>query len=216
MSDTHDAVGLAPSRALSGVRTFVVVAAAAVALVAGGSRAWAGEGSGKPSEEQLRMLERLEPYVRYFTSLTYGPDGATAPDDLIRALILIESGADPDARSPMGARGLTQIIPSTARHALDQLASADADFEFVDEGLFATFEPEHLHDPALNILIACHLAAQYHAMYDGRTELVVAAWNAGPGAVARYGNSPPPYPETLKLIERVDSMIDYLGQLQTN
>jgi soluble lytic murein transglycosylase-like protein len=53
-------------------------------------------------------------------------------------------------------------------------------------------------------------------MYDGRTDLVVSAWNAGPGAVAKYGNSPPPFRETRLLIKRVEDTIGFLGKPQVN
>lgn len=179
------------------------------------TRAYAVEPFSHPSAEQLKRLQELEPYVRYFTSLTYGPQRARVSRDFIRALILIESGADPSARSPMGARGVTQILPSTARAALRKLAGT-RDYLFVDESVFHQFHADVLDDPAVNILIACYLSATYHLRYDGRVDLVVAAWNAGPGAVARYGNNPPPYPETLKLIRRVERTIDYLDSLQVN
>jgi soluble lytic murein transglycosylase-like protein len=166
----------------------------------------------RPSSQQLRRLEDLEPYIEYFTSFTYGKNTASVSSDFIRALILTESGADPGARSPFGALGVTQILPSTARIALATLSSMGRDYKSV----FERFEPEDLHDPALNILIACYLSATYQAMYDGRTDLVISAWNAGPGAVARYGNRPPPFPETRRLIQRLEHTIDYLDQLQEN
>jgi soluble lytic murein transglycosylase-like protein len=179
------------------------------------AQARAVEPYARPSSEQLRRLQELEPYVRYFTSLSYGPQRARVSGEFIRALILIESGANTEARSAMGARGVTQILPSTAREVLRELAGT-RDFLFVDEEVFHSFHPELLKDPAINILIACYLAATYHDMYDGRTDLVVAAWNAGPGAVARFGNKPPPYRETLKLIKRVEHTMDYLGSVQLN
>jgi len=171
--------------------------------------------SSEPSPEQMQRLRELDPYVRYFTSLSYGPQRARISRDFIRALILIESGANPEARSHMGARGVTQILPSTARAVLRELAGT-RDYLFVDEDVFTEFHPDLLDDPAVNILIACYLSATYHDMYDGRTDLVLAAWNAGPGAVARFGNQPPPYRETLKLIKRVENTMDYLDRIQVN
>jgi soluble lytic murein transglycosylase-like protein len=169
----------------------------------------------RPSEQQLKRLESLEPYVRYFTSLTYGAN-ASISRKYIRALILAESGGDSLALSPYGARGVTQILPSTARSVLDQLAQTERDFEYIDERVFTRFEPDDLHNPALNILIACYLNATYRSMYDDRTDLVIAAWNAGPGAVARYGNRPPPFPETRDLIARLEYTIDYLDRIEVN
>lgn len=166
-----------------------------------------------PSASQLRRLYHLEPYIRYFTSLAYGPDNARVPADYIRALILTESAGDKWAKSHKGARGLTQIIPSTARSVARKLGRSGYDYLYVDESVFERLESEDLYDPALNILIACYLSATYHVRFDGRTDLVASAWNAGPGAVARYGNEPPPYPETQQMISRVQGYLHYLEQV---
>jgi soluble lytic murein transglycosylase-like protein len=169
-----------------------------------------------PSRAQMRRLQNLEPYIRYFSSLDYGIGYANVPADYIRALILVESGADRHAYSPKGARGVTQIIPSTAMRVVEDLASMGRDFLFVDEGIFDSFQADDLYNPALNILIACYLTANYHLQYEGRTDLVVSAWNAGPGAVARYGNAPPPYPETRGAIRRIKYYMDFFEGLQVN
>lgn len=170
----------------------------------------------RPSGDQLRRLAHLEPYIRYFTSLAYGPEDARVSADYIRALILTESSAHAHARSGKGARGLTQIIPGTARMVMKKLAALSYDFLYIDEDIFESFRPEDLHDPALNILIACYLSATYHGWYDGSTELVVSAWNAGPGAVARYDNEVPPYPETRGMITRLKGFMAYLGEGNVN
>lgn len=170
----------------------------------------------RPSRDQMERLTHLEPYIRYFTSLAYGPNDARVSPEYIRALILTESSGHVTARSAKGARGLTQIIPSTARTALRKLASTDYDFLYVDENVFEEFHAEDLYDPALNILIACYLSATYHGWYEGSTDLVVSAWNAGPGAVARYGNEVPPYAETRGMIRRLKSLMSYLGQGNIN
>jgi soluble lytic murein transglycosylase-like protein len=162
----------------------------------------------QPSQAQLQRLHNLEPYIRYFSSLTY--DGARVSPDYIRALILTESGGDRWAKSNKGARGLTQIIPSTGHHAAKGLLEVGYDFLYVDESALEAFEAGDLFDPAINILMACYLSATYHAKYEGSTELVVSAWNAGPGAVRRYGNKPPPYPETQAMITRLTGYISFL------
>ena len=189
---------------------FAGVLSAAVAAPAHASDAW------RPSKAQMRRLAELEPFIRYFTSFDYGKGNANISIAYIKALILTESGGDPAALSPFGARGVTQILPSTARTVLETLASMQRDFRYIDESVFEKFEPDDLHDPALNILIACCLNATYQTMYGGRTDLMVSAWNAGPGAVAKYGNKPPPFAETRHLIRRVENTIDYLDRLQVN
>jgi len=166
----------------------------------------------KPSQAQLSRLSQLEPYIRYFTSLSYGPAEAKVSPDYIRALILTESGGDTWARSSLGARGLTQIIRSTAQHVAEDLAEGDYDYLYIDEAVLEEIEPDDLHDPALNILLACYLNANYHHRYDGRRDLMISAWNAGPGAVRRYGNQPPPFPETQATIFKVESYLSYLEE----
>ena len=162
----------------------------------------------RPAQIQLDRLQRLEPYIRYFSSLSY--DGARVSPDYIRALILTESGGDRWAMSGKGARGLTQLIPSTARYVAKDLLEVGYDFHYIDEQVLEAFDADDLFDPAINILMACYLSATYHVKYDGSTELVVSAWNAGPGAVRRYGNKPPPYPETQAMIARLTGYISYL------
>lgn len=165
-----------------------------------------------PTVRQIERLVRAEPYIRYFTSLEYGPHGASVPAEYIRALILTESGGEAAAHSDRGARGLTQIIPRTGAAVVEQILGDDYDYLYVDEAALEQFDAEDLHDPALNILIACRLSAHYFARWNGSTEHVVAAWNAGPTAVAVNGNQPPPYPETRDLISRVKTYMRYLDE----
>lgn len=94
-----------------------------------------------------------------------------------------------------------QIIPTTAQPALAQIAKDGRDYRYIDEAKFDDFEESDLHDPALNILIACQLSAIYGAWHDGQVELVASAWNAGPGSIRRYGG-PPAYRETQNFIVR--------------
>ena len=174
------------------------------------STAIAGGWNSEPTVRQLERLVRTEPYIRYFTSLEYGSNGASIPAEYIRALILTESGGDAAARSGRGARGLTQIIARTGAAAVDEILADGYDYLYIDEAALAHFDAEDLHDPALNILIACRLSAHYFARWNGSTDHVVAAWNAGPTAVAVHGNQPPPYRETRDLITRVKTYMRYL------
>ena len=198
------------------IMPLALLLAGAIFVSSGHASTSATSDVGKPSRTQLQRLYQLEPYIRYFTSLAYGPSNTRISADYIRALILTESGGDRWAQSVKGARGLTQIIPSTAQLVLDDLADADYDYLYVDEQRFEEFEPDSLYDPALNILIACYLSATYHDQFEGRRDLVVSAWNAGPGAVRRYGNEPPPYPETRTLINRIAAYMDFLETLDVN
>ena len=163
----------------------------------------------KPSASQLERLARYEPYIDYFTSIAYGPAGNTVSPEYIRALILTESAAEKFAVSNKGARGLTQIMPDTGRLAAQDIIASGLDFEYVDERRLVRYNADLLYDPAVNILIASYLGALYHADYSGRVDLVAAAWNAGPQAVARYGYRMPPYEETQGMVLRLVGFLNY-------
>ncbi len=100
--------------------------------------------------------------------------------DLIEAVIQAESNYDADAVSSAGAQGLMQLMPATAR----SLGVTDA------------------FDPAQNINGGVKLLSQLLNQYDGNVKLALAAYNAGPGAVAKYDGIPP-YNETQKYVTRV-------------
>jgi soluble lytic murein transglycosylase-like protein len=72
--------------------------------------------------------------------------------------------------------------------------------------------PRDLYDPAVNLLLASFLIAQYNVEFDGRLDLVVAAWNAGKGAVKN--GRPPAYGETLDLIGKVNAYFVFFLQQQ--
>ncbi|MCC6523985.1 MAG: transglycosylase SLT domain-containing protein [Polyangiaceae bacterium] len=100
------------------------------------------------------------------------------PADLVAIVVLVESGGDPAARSSSGARGLMQILPPTGRHIAGVRALADhADRRLV--------EPRYNLD-----LGAWYLARQrtdfVAADADKTVELVAAAYNGGPGRLARH------------------------------
>jgi len=101
------------------------------------------------------------------------------PPALVKAVVKAESNFQPTAISEKGARGLMQLMPETA----DDLGVADA------------FRPEDNVQGGTRYL---------RAMYDrfGDWENALAAYNAGPGAVDRFGGVPP-YAETQEYVERV-------------
>jgi soluble lytic murein transglycosylase-like protein len=102
--------------------------------------------------------------------------------DLVRAVIRAESGFNPQAVSPKGAMGLMQLMPATAR----------------DLGVTNPFHP------AENIRGGVAYLARLLARYDQNLELALAAYNAGPGAVEKYG-AVPPYRETQRYVKRITS-----------
>lgn len=178
----------------------------------GPALAEASRGGGPPSRAQLTRLAHFEKYIEYFTSIGYGAGKSKVSSTYIRSLICAESSANPQARSHKGARGLSQIMPETGRLAARALYESGIDFEFVDERRLKHLRAEDLYDPAINILIACYLSATYLDQFLGRHDLVVSAWNAGPGAVTAHGNQPPPYRETHQLMARVRGYMAYFNE----
>jgi len=99
---------------------------------------------------------------------------------LIRAIIHAESAYQPDAVSPKGAQGLMQLMPATQ------------DFLHVPDAF----------DPAGNIEGGTRYLAGLLDEFDGDIKLATAAYNAGPGAVEKYGGVPP-FDETREYVRRV-------------
>lgn len=196
-------------RGLSAARFCFLLLAAALLLQPADARA--NRIGGPPSRSQLTRIQHFDKYIDYFTSISYGPETARVSPSYIRALITAESSVNPRARSHKGARGLSQIMPETGRIAARALYETGIDFDFIDERRLRNLAAEDLYDPATNLLIACYLSSLYLKQFGGRTDLVVAAWNAGPGAVTRHGNRMPPYSETHQLLARVRGYLNHFG-----
>ena len=105
----------------------------------------------------------------------YGLDPA-----LLRGLIRAESNFDPNAGSPAGAQGLCQLMPGTA----------------------ASLGVTNIHDPKQNIDGGARYLRQQLDAFGGDVTKALAAYNAGPGAVEKFGGVPP-YEETQNYVRRV-------------
>lgn len=100
---------------------------------------------------------------------------------LIRAVISVESGYNPVARSHAGAVGLMQLMPGTAQR----------------------YGVTNSLDPAQNIRGGARYLRDLQAMFGNDLRLVLAAYNAGEEAVIKYGRRIPPFRETVEYVPKV-------------
>jgi len=134
-----------------------------------------------PAMDAARLSSLLRHSARFDVAIDQAAGAATVSPALVRAVITVESGFNPQAVSSRGARGLMQLRPDTARH----YGVADA------------------FDPSQNIRGGVSYLRDLLARYDSNLELVLAAYNAGEDAVERYGRRIPPYPETMRYVPKV-------------
>ena len=160
--------------------------------------------------KQLSTLSRYDHLIKYYTSFSYFKPRHKVSPDFIRALILAESGGNPQAVSNRNARGLGQLLLPTARRAGRELAGSRTVFRHVSRRQLADLQAEDLHDPAVNILLTCYLVAKYNYRFDGRLDLVLSAWNAGEHTPSLAYGRHADYEETKELIGRVNSYYRFL------
>lgn len=122
------------------------------------------------------LKTKYDPLIRA-SALRHGIDAG-----LIHAVIQAESAYNRWAVSTAGAQGLMQLMPATAEH----------------------YGVEDVFEPAQNIEGGVRYLSDLDRLYAGRTDLVLAAYNAGQSAVEKY-NGIPPYKETRAYIEAVQT-----------
>lgn len=133
---------------------------------------------------EARAISELKKKYDGFIKNVAAKYGVEAP--LIHSIILAESNYNEFAISSKGAVGLMQLMPETAR----------------DYGV------KNLYNPTENIEGGVRYLKHLMDYYNRDLELSLAAYNAGPEAVAKYGGVPP-YPETKRYIQKVKT---YLSQ----
>ena len=121
--------------------------------------------------------------VTYENLIEEHADRHALSPDFVRAVIQAESGFNPRARSAKGAMGLMQLMPDTA----------------------ARYGVVNAYDPAENIRAGVAYLKSLLLRYDDDESLALAAYNAGPGAVDKYGRRVPPYKETRNYVSRIRS-----------
>jgi soluble lytic murein transglycosylase-like protein len=106
---------------------------------------------------------------------------------LVAALVQVESAFNPRAVSNKGARGLMQLLPETARR-------------------FGLQKKKDLFDPAKNLEAGIRYLKWLSDRFSGDAVRVLAAYNAGEGAVERFGGVPP-YQETRNYVSRIFGLL---------
>lgn len=131
----------------------------------------------KPRPPSDRSLER---FTRYNDAIRQAATLYQIPEELIRAVIKVESDYDPKAVSTAGAQGLMQLMPET--------------------GLRMNIR--NAFDARLNIFAGTRYLRVLANHFNGDLQLTIAGYNAGEGAVMKYGGIPP-YEETQNYVIKV-------------
>lgn len=148
-----------------------------------GNKKGAGVAAVMPSDRSTDRFTRYDQWIRQAATLYQ------IPEELVRAVIKAESDYDPRAVSPVGATGLMQLMPETAMR----------------------MQVRDIHDPRENIFGGVRFLRVLANDLNGDLALTIAAYNAGEGAVLKYGGIPP-YEETQHYVTRV---LHYYGRYRS-
>lgn len=146
---------------------------------------------------QTKFGQWLQSSPDYSASKTYLQEAANRHGisyELLQAISATESGFKKNVVSPKGAIGLMQVMPDTAkRFGLKDQKNAPV------ESL--------LKEPSINLEIAAKYLNYLAKLFPNRLDLILASYNAGEGAVAKYGNKIPPYKETQNYVKTISNLL---------
>lgn len=125
----------------------------------------------------------ISPSLAYDSFIEEAATRYSLPEGLLRSVIQEESGFDTTAESRAGALGLMQLMPALA----------------TELGVEQPFDPRE------NIMAGAQYLRALLDRHRGNVPLALASYNAGPGAVARYGKIPP-FPETRRYVKKVTAL----------
>jgi len=148
-----------------------------------------------PGGDHGRIKHRLPSFVppRFHDPIAGAALRFNVPMNLLAAQLYAESGFNPFAQSPVGAQGIAQFMPGTARAY----------------GLNDPFDPEQA------ILAQARLMSDLLKQFDGKPSLALAAYNAGPAAVQRYGGVPP-FAETRGYVSKIIGLLGGAGEISAS
>ena len=134
---------------------------------------------GGPAQRSVSLpATRFDPYIQQVAR-----ENGVDPS-LVKAVALVESGFDPKAVSSKGAKGLMQLMPETARR----------------------YGVSDVTDPYQNLRAGAAHLRDLLDEFEGNVPLALAAYNAGSGAVRRYGGVPA-YPETQDYVKKIQKKL---------
>jgi soluble lytic murein transglycosylase-like protein len=146
-----------------------------------GSKAGAQRGDCERCDVVPARDRSADRYARYDEHIHEASELYRIPIPLIRAVIHTESDYDPRVVSSAGAQGLMQLMPAVVH----------------DMGVRNAFDPRE------NILGGTRLLRVLANKYDGDLVLTIAAYHAGPGSLARFGDTVPPFTKTRQYLKMV-------------